>query len=242
MSNTVGNYSIYAQSMNGIITLSDGVIQIQDGDISNVQTIDADMITGNSGNFDNVVLNENLDISGNLTIEKTCNIKGNLILDNPVNFTNATVDYLQVENDLLVTNKMAVGDEIISSNDIKTCSNIICKNISINGDMRCDGEFIYKNQPAFLLCDLGIPFLKSLSNIQSVYSNLNLQTYLGNTGNNRNILVYPFYKIIFRGELGIIRQTIDNTNNSDMLYQTVTYPTGGLCVSITVLYKNIVII
>lgn len=235
MSNTTGNYSIYAQSMNGIITLSDGVIQITNGDITNVTTIDANTITGNQGNFDNVVLKENIDISGNLTVEGDCEIRGILILDNPVTFTNATVE------DLLVNNKIGVGGEFISSNDIKTCSNVICKNITINGDVECMGDFRTKNQPAFLLCDLGVPILKTISNTQLVYNNLNLQTFFGNTGNNRNILVYPFYKIVFRGDAGVIRVIIDNTNSTDLLYQTVAYPSGGLCVSITVHYKNIVI-
>ena len=73
MSQSILNKTIYARTMNGVITLSDGTLTIENGNISNANNINTAYLKTNL-----------LDISSNVIIDGSLNIKGNLIANGNV--------------------------------------------------------------------------------------------------------------------------------------------------------------
>ena len=67
MAQSLLNKAIYARSMNGVITLSDGTLEISNGAITNASSIQTDYLQ-----------TQILDISNNVIIEGNLNLKGNL--------------------------------------------------------------------------------------------------------------------------------------------------------------------
>ena len=72
MSQTLLNKTIYARSMNGVITLSDGTLEISNGNITNANNLDANSI------ITDYLQTTLLDISGNVQIDGNLNIKNSL--------------------------------------------------------------------------------------------------------------------------------------------------------------------
>lgn len=64
MSQTLQNQALYAKSMNGIITLSDGTLTIENGAINNASTIETDSINTASFSTNDFVVNTNVDLTG----------------------------------------------------------------------------------------------------------------------------------------------------------------------------------
>jgi len=80
MSQTLQNQITYAKSMSGVVTLSDGTITIENGNIQNAvtitaQNIDSNDVVANQMNIQNIIT-PNLDLEGPLTLEQYDSIAG----------------------------------------------------------------------------------------------------------------------------------------------------------------------
>ena len=158
-------------------------------------------------------------VDNNITISNasgTTTILGNVNL-NSVSNTNECV-----QNDLSTGSDCVIGGQLSVNSDFHSSSNIYANTIYCNN--------IYNNYQwiGFLYINtLTIPILnKSNYDVTKTYTNLNLQTLFYNNNSTTYILLNPKYSISFYGITNNIVQTVDNTNNTNILYQQLTFSTN----------------
>jgi hypothetical protein len=176
-----------------------------------------------SDNYDS--LNNTITISnpsGNTTILGTVNI-------NSVSNNNETVKInFSTGSDSVIGGKLTINDELHCT------SNIYCNNIYSNVDVL----FSFKYCAILYINTLVLPIHKSNYNLTNFYTNLNLQNLL-NT-NTCNILIHPKYSISFYNANNTLLQTINNTNGTDLLYNSITL-SSTLVIKFIVKYNNNII-
>ena len=170
--------------------------------------------------FNGTVYSDTFDsLNNSVTISNptgTTTVLGNINL-NSVSNTNGCV-----QNDLSTGSDCVIGGQLSVNSDFHSVSNVYANNIYAN-NVYCKNQWI-----GFLYINtLTIPILnKSNYDITTTYTNLNLQTLFYNNSNTTYILLNPQYSISFYNCINSIVQTVDNTNNTNILYQQLTLSTN----------------
>jgi hypothetical protein len=115
MSQSLLNKAIYARTMNGVIVLSDGTLEIQNGNISNANNINT-----------NYLKTQLLDISSNVVIDGNLNLKGNLTAGD------------------ISTDAHTINGKMTFSNVVPECSILPTTSQQLTNKSYTDGNFVYK--------------------------------------------------------------------------------------------------
>ena len=199
--------------------------------------------------YDTNSLGYALTISGNLKMnnDTTSTIYSNQIYDYNNNYYltnnnifNAGTSLEAAYNDVAVGNYVGCGNLNCSNN--LTSINIISNNISTNNLLI--NSIPYKNH--IFIGNLNIGSLSltlplsngSILDTLTYYTGINLQTYLINSYINNSVCINPYYSLIFYNYDDII-QIIDNTNGTNILYNTIQFSKNVICTKIIIQYKNI---
>ncbi len=162
-----------------------------------------------------VVLNQK---TTNITYES---IKTTTVISGNTAFLNTSVN-----ESLVVGGTLLVGQNMLISGDIIISGKIITN------------DMFKKHNVGFLyVSNMSLPVIKSIPNTKIAFTNLNIKTLLGTTGNSANVSIYPYYKIQFVFG-SIILCSIDNTSGNDMLFSTVIFTTIQNCTSINCYYRG----
>lgn len=146
------------QSLNGIITISDGVIEICNGEISGLSDLD---ISGNLNVGNDAIITHDCLINNDLTVTGNLNVGGvvenfDTVINNKTSSTNNQSRYINNKN----TNSNNINCTLVQSKNITT-ENIKCKKILTNqliikrsivlsssdtgqiGELKFDDNYIY---------------------------------------------------------------------------------------------------
>ena len=237
----------FTQSLNGILTLTDGLgTTIENGEI---KTGD---ITG-----DDIISNT---VTTTTLKSKDFELTGDLIVDGLTNFNNTSdassllsTASIIINGGVIIKENLYATDEM--SNNIVS-GNIGCGNLNSSNNITCiklecnsvdcssitTNDLFYKGK---ICCNinlgispyLSIPLITSIYDTTTEITNFNLQTYLINSNNN-SLFIQPYYSIIFYNYENIL-QIIDNSNSSSILYSLITFSFNYICTKIILQYKNI---
>lgn len=143
------------------------------------------------------------------------------------------VTYYTAFNESTINNNLSVGGLVTIGSDILIGGNIVCSGniITPNQSINYRAGYLYLNS-------MSLPVIRSIPNTSMAFTNLDLQSLMGTTGNNLTVSIYPLYKIQFVYSTTILC-TIDNTNGLDCLYSTVVFGTSSKCTSINVFYNGV---
>lgn len=115
MSQSLLNKAIYARTMNGVICLTDGTLEIQNGNISNANNINT-----------NYLQTQLLDISSNVVIDGNLTLKGNLTAGD------------------ISTDLHTINGKMTFSNVVPECSILPTTSQQLTNKSYTDGNFVYK--------------------------------------------------------------------------------------------------
>ena len=115
MSQSLLNKAIYARTMNNVIILSDGTLEIQNGNISNANNINT-----------NYLQTQLLDISSNVVVDGNLTLKGNLTAGD------------------ISTDAHTINGKMTFSNVVPECSILPTTSQQLTNKSYTDGNFVYK--------------------------------------------------------------------------------------------------
>ena len=169
---------------------------------------------------------------------------GNNNFSGKINFN----DEILVNNNICDAGNAGIAGNLLIGNNLTVAQNITSNNLTVNqnincNSLNCNNSLYYKGQSAGSIVtnsNLNIPLINSIQNTTTTYTNLNLQNILLTTGNNCYVFLNPSYKLVFYNNNNILR-IIDNTTNTTILYQSITFNLNFLCTKIIVQYNNITI-
>ena len=246
----------FTQSLNGILSLTDGLgTTIENGTIT-TGDITGDDITSSTVTTTSLKSTSH-EITGNLIVDGTTSLTGIVISNNTTDTTSLLNDVysLKILGGVLINKNLyatdVMSDNVVSGNigcsNLNSSNNISCIDL-ITDTIKCNtfiaNDVYYKNK---ICCHinlgispyLSIPLISSISDTTSNITNFNLQTYLIDSNNN-SLFIQPYYCITFYNNENIL-QIIDNSTNSTMLYKLIIFSQSLLCTKIMIQYKNIII-
>ena len=226
--NGYSNSSGFSQSLNGIVTLTDGITQIENGNITTTgnilsndivsSTVTTGSLKSDSHEVSSLTIDDNLLVNGITTIKEGL-------------------------SDALVTLNCGVAN-LNSSNRVTCvdliCSSITCKNIRLNNITNHYTDKIGGYLNIAISPYLKIPLITSIYDTTTYITNYDLSTILINTNlNSLNLL--PYYMATFYNDNRIIF-TCDNSTSTSLLYNLIVFdPSDLICTKILISYKNIII-
>jgi len=182
--------------------------------------------------YENGVFSDNYNsLNNTITIS---NPNGNTTILGKVNINSVSNNNENVQINFSTGSDSVIGGKLTINDELHCTSNIYCNNIYSNVDVL----FSFKYCAILYINTLVLPIHKSNYNLTNFYTNLNLQNLL-NT-NTCNILIHPKYSISFYSANNTLLQTINNTNGTDLLYNSITL-SSTLAIKFIVKYNNNII-
>jgi predicted acyltransferase (DUF342 family) len=173
---------------------------------------------------------KDLDVSGNAIIDSDLYVTGKIynqdLAINTIDVENLKIsDTIYTQNDILLGNDLGLAGKLISSDDIITATNMKCNHLQ-SKTIKCktiDCDFInYKFQtPAFIITNYNVPIFKTVYDTYTIYTNFNFHDLIYQVNADIKLIIYPYFKIIFK-DRGVVLRTIDN-NTSELLYELVRF-------------------
>ena len=242
----------FTQSLNGILTISDGLgTTIENGNI-NTNDITGDDIISNTVTTNTITAAE-MDLTGNLNIAGTTDFTNTTDTSSLID----TVYAVKIKGGVIVekntyatdvmTNNVATGNigcgNLNSSNGVNCVSlkttDIICKSIIAD-------DIFFKRQICGYI-NLGIaPYLKipltvSLMDTIADITNFNISNYLTNANNN-TIFLFPYYNVIFYNDNNILCINDNSYGLSPLFYERIIFTQDLICTKILIQYKNMTLL
>ena len=256
----------FTQSLNGILSLTDGLgTTIENGAITTGNITGSD-ITGDNITGDTITgatfRGTTVELSGNLTIDQDLNVDG---LTNLLNITDASslldesTYSLKINGGVIIKQNLYATDEMSnnivsgnigcgnlnSSNNI-TCVDLMCDTINCNSIRFNEISNHYKNKIAGYL-NIGIAPYYKIPLITSLYNlddgdiiNFYLSPLLINSNNN-TLFLLPYYIVTFYNNENIIFYSDNSSGLYPMLFQNIIFDPSFTCTKILISYKNIII-
>lgn len=247
----------FTQSLNGILTISDGLGttiqegQIVTGDITG-QDITSDSVTTSS------LTTTSLELTGDLTVDNNFAVNGITDFANTTDTSSLidTVYSVKVEGGLIVkkntyatdmmTNNLVTGD--IGCGSLNSSNGVNCVSLK-STDISCKSmvadDVFYKTK----ICGwinlgvapyLHIPLTTSLQDTSTGIANFNISTYLTNANNN-SLFLLPYYSVVFYNGNNILF-VANNSEGVTMYYSTIVFNQDAVCTKILIQYKNRVLL
>lgn len=233
--NGYSNSSGFSQSLNGIVTLTDGITQIENGNITTTGDIISNDIVSSTFTTGSLK-SDSHEVSGSLIVDNDLSVGNDLTVSR-------TGTFINILSDGLVTLNCGVAN--LNSSNLITTVNLLCNYINCK-KMKIDKITNHFEHKIGGYINLGIsPYLK-IPLTQSIYDttthiqNYDLSTVLINSNNNTLILL-PYYIVTFYND-NIILFTGDNSSGLyPLFYDMINFTLSLTCTKILITYKNIII-
>jgi cytoskeletal protein CcmA (bactofilin family) len=224
-------------SVQGISIFNNNIFVTGDVDIGKNLDISGDVFIDSTLNVKNdsflngnIFIFKDLDVSGNAIIDSDLYVTGKIynqdLAINTIDVENLKIsDTIYTQNDILLGNDLGLAGKLISSDDIITATNMKCNHLQ-SKTIKCktiDCDFInYKFQtPAFIITNYNVPIFKTVYDTYTIYTNFNFHDLIYQLNADIKLIIYPYFKIIFK-DRGVELRTIDN-NTSELLYELVRF-------------------
>ena len=162
---------------------------------------------------------------------------------NAINTTLTNVSYTSPNNTTNISGYTAIAEATFNNsisvgNTIAVGGNVnIAGNITISGSIVTPYQSISYRAGYIYVNSMSLPVIKSIPNTTVSWTNLNLQSLLGTNPLNVTASIFPLYRVDFVN-CGTVLCSIDNTNGTDCLYNTVTFASALNCTSINCYYNG----
>lgn len=250
----------FTQSLNGILSLTDGLgTTIENGTIT-TGDISGDDITSSTVTTTSLK-STSQEITGNLIVDGTTTFAGIITSNNTTDTTSLLNDVysLKILGGVLINKNLyctdVMSDNVVSGNigcgNLNSSNNISCIDL-ISDTIKCNTlnileiENHYKNKICGYL-NIGIapyfkiPLTTSLYNLNDGdIINFNLETLLINANNN-SLFILPYYIITFYNNENIIFISDNSSGLYPLLYEIIIFSPAVVCTKIIITYKNIII-
>lgn len=159
----------------------------------------------------------------------------------------SSIANLTINEDLSIGGSLATGSNIVLGKNIVVSGTsylqtINASSINVTNDCNITGNIIFKNQIQgyIYISNQSIPLITSISNTLTTYTNLDIQTVLGTTGNSTPILILPNVRVLFLGINDI--KLYDFTNTTSLpIYNLITFTSSVVCLKIQIISNGILL-